>query len=627
MPLQRSRRPAMRTTPLRSALEAAAHVCSLYNTPEDCLELVGEFVEVGMARDEKCLCLVSQAAVDSFRRTICASGFRRVARGVAAGAIEITALEGAYSTDPERFTRHALDFWSTAAERARSAGFSGLRGVVQADRHYGDGATLVHWIDYESRLTQTLSQSGSALLCLYNRRAHPAEFVRELLRCHAVVAHRGRVGENAFHVPLSEYEAPDRADREVDRMLSSLSAVWESEARSLARELREREQEQRGLRRRIEYLTLGQKITRTGSWAWNPSSGDLFWSREHFRIFGVYPLRTEVSYDLFFGMVHPEERAHVEREFLGAVRAGRDVDLEYRIVCQDGEVKYIHGRAHPVFGSSGELTEYVGTVEDITERRHGEESLSNMQSELARATRAITLGQLMASIAHEVNQPLAALIANAGAGLRWLAGEKPRLGQARQALTRIVRDGNRASEVIARIRALVRRADAERNFLDLNGVIEDVIALLKTELRKNKIVLKTRLGAQLPSVWGDKVQLQQVLLNLIMNAIESMSAVATRTRLLTIATRSDGAGVSVRIKDRGVGLDKGSLERVFEPFYTTKPHGMGIGLAISRTIVETHGGLLWATCNRGPGAMFEFRLPTARAGAGEVVQANRIRRR
>ena len=616
----------MRTTPLRSALEAADHVCSLYNTPEDCLELLGEFVEVGMARGEKCLCLVSQVAVDAFRRRIFASG-SRFARGVEAGAIEVTALEGTYITDPERFTRHALDFWSASADQARSAGFSGLRGVVQADRPCGDGAIRVHWIDYESRLTQALSQSGSALLCLYNRRAHPAEFVRELLRCHAVVAHRGRVGENAFHVPLSEFEAPDRADREVDRMLSSLSTGWESEARPLAQELREREQEQRWLRRRIEYLTLGQKITRTGSWAWNPSSGDLFWSREHFRIFGVCPLRTEVSYDLLFGMVHPEERVRVEREFLGAVRAGRDVDVEYRIVRQDGEVKYIHGRAHPVFGTSGEVTEYVGTVEDITERRHGEESLSNMQAELARATRAITLGQLMASITHEVNQPLAALIANAGAGLRWLAGEKPRLGQARQALTRIVRDGNRASEVIARIRALVRRADAERNSLDLNGVIEDVIALLKTELRKNKVVLKTRLGANLPAVWGDKVQLQQVLLNLIMNAIESMSAVATRTRLLTIATRSDAAGVSVRVKDRGVGLDKGSLERVFEPFYTTKPQGMGIGLAISRTIVETHGGLLWATCNRGPGAMFEFRLPTARADAGEGVQTNRIRRR
>jgi len=359
----------------------------------------------------------------------------------------------------------------------------------------------------------------------------------------------------------------------------------------------------------------------------NPSSGELFWSREHFRIFGVCPLRTEVTYELFFGMVHPEERVQVERQFLGAVRAGRDVDLEYRIVCHDGEVKYVHSRAHPVFGASGELTEYVGTVEDITERRHGEESLSTMQAELARATRAITLGQLMASIAHEVNQPLAALVANAAAGLRWLAGEKPRLRHARQALTRIVRDGNRASDIIARVRALVRRADAERSDLDINGVIEDVIALLKTELRRHEIVLKTRLGARLPLVWGDRVQLQQVVLNLIMNAVEAMSAVTTRTRLLTIATRSNGTGVTVRVKDRGVGLDKGALERVFEPFYTTKPQGMGIGLAISRSIVETHGGLLWATCNRGPGAMFEFRLPTARVDAGEAVQTNRVRRR
>jgi hypothetical protein len=291
MPLQRSRRPAMRATPLRSALEAADHVCSLYNTPEECLEVLAEFVGVGIARGEKCLCLVSQAAEAAFRRTICASD-SRFARGVAAGTVEITALEGAYIAVPERFTRHALDFWSAATEQARAAGFSGLRGVVQADRTFGAGARLAHWIDYECRLTEALSQSGSALLCLYNRSAHPAEFVRDLLRCHAVVAHQGTVGENAFHMPLAEYAAPDRAEREVDRMLATLSAGWESGARLLARELREGEQEQRWLRRRIEYLTLGQKITRTGSWAWNPSSGELFWSREHFRIFGVCPLRT-----------------------------------------------------------------------------------------------------------------------------------------------------------------------------------------------------------------------------------------------------------------------------------------------------------------------------------------------
>ena len=625
MPLPRSRRPVNYATSPRSALEAAGHLCSLYDAPRDYLEVLEEFVEVGMARHEKCLCLVSRAAEESFRQALSAAG-PGLARAVAAGAIDVTSLEGAYLVHPERFPEHALEFWSAAAAAARAAGFSGLRGVVQADRPCGPAAMLPHWIDYESRLAGVLAQSGCALLCLYNRRAHPAEFLREILRSHAVVAHRGRVGENPFYVPPPESAAPDMAEREVDRMLTSLSQSWESEAAALAQELREHEQEQHWLKRRIDYLTLGQKITRTGSWAWNPVTGDLFWSREHFRIFGVCPLRTELSHDLFFGMVHPEERSHIERLFLGAVRAGSDVDLEYRIVCPDGTVKCVHSRGHPVFGPSEELTEYVGTVEDITERRRGEESLSSMQAELARATRAIVLGQLMASIAHEVNQPLTALIANAGAGLRWLAGDKPRLRQARQALTRIVRDGNRASEVIARIRALVRRTDTERGRLALNDVIGEVIALLKTELRRNKITVKTRLARRLPAVWGDRVQLQQVLLNLIVNAIESLSAIATRPRLLTVATSCNDTGVSVEVRDRGMGLDEGSLERVFEPFYTTKPQGMGIGLAISRSIVETHGGLLWATRNKGSGVTFEFRLPAARAAADEGVETNRIRR-
>jgi signal transduction histidine kinase len=524
---------------MRSALEGAAHICSLYNTPRDYLAVLEAFVEVGLARSEKCLCLVSREAMDSFQRRIGASG-TRLAHAVEARTVAIVALEDAYAAHPEHLAQHALDFWSAAAAAARAAGFSGLRGIVYADRPCSATAAAGHWIDYESRLTRVLSQSGSALLCLYNRRAHPAEFIREVLRSHAVVAHRRKVGQNIFYVPPSEFDAADRAGREVERMLTSLCTTWQGE---------------------------------------------------------------------------PEEQQWLRR-----------VDLEYRVVCPDGAVKCVHTRGHPVFGPAGELTEYVGTVEDITELRHGEESLSSMQAELARATRAISLGQIMASIAHEVNQPLTALIANAGAGLRWLAGGKPRLGHARRALTRIARDGNRASEVIARIRALVRRADAERNSLDLNDVIGAVIALLKTELRRHKITVKTRLANPLPAVSGDRVQLQQVLLNLIMNAIESMSAVATRPRLLTIATKSDASGVSVTVKDRGVGLDEGLLERVFEPFYTTKPQGMGIGLAISRSIVETHGGLLWATRNRGAGATFECRLPTTRVATVETVQTNRLRR-
>jgi PAS domain S-box-containing protein len=359
----------------------------------------------------------------------------------------------------------------------------------------------------------------------------------------------------------------------------------------------------------MDYFALGQKITRTGSWAWNPASGELFWSREHFRIFGLTPEVNKVSYHVFFRMIHGEERVNVEEAFQEAVRTGCDFDAEYRIVRPDGQVRYVHSNAHPVFGESGELVEYVGTVADVTEQRQGEESVGSMQAELARASRAMTLGQLMATIAHEVNQPLAALVANAGAALRWLAGDPPRIDKARQALTRIARDANRASNVIARIRALVGGTDVQRAPLNLNSIVQEVIVLVRTELRRNNITVRAQLDENLRLVRCDRVQMQQVLLNLIVNAIEAMVAVVTRPKLLAIATAVDLAGVIVSVNDSGVGLDELVVERVFEPFYTTKPRGMGVGLAISRAIVEAHGGRIWAVPNETSGTTFRFRLP------------------
>jgi hypothetical protein len=314
MPPQRFRPPATGATPMRSALQAASHVCSVYNDPAECSDILREFVEVGLERGEKCLCLVSRGSEESFRKAMRA-GRREIARALDMRTVEVTTLEGTYLDGVERFTQRVLDFWRAAVEEALTAGFSGLRGVLQADRALHDSTALMQWIDYESRLTEVLARSGGSMLCLYNRLAHPPEFVREALRAHAVVAHRGMVGENTFHVPPVEQGAPDRATREVDRMLASLSDGWGRKARSLVRELRQHERNEQQLRRRMDYLTLGQTITRTGSWAWNPSTGDLFWSRELFRIFGVCPFGTDVSYDLFFGFVHPEERANVEREF------------------------------------------------------------------------------------------------------------------------------------------------------------------------------------------------------------------------------------------------------------------------------------------------------------------------
>ena len=256
------------------------------------------------------------------------------------------------------------------------------------------------------------------------------------------------------------------------------------------------------------------------------------------------------------------------------------------------------------------------SIMDITERKQTQEALLQARAELARVARVTTLGELTASIAHEVNQPIAAVVTNAGAGLRWLAAQPPHLDEARQALERIIKNGNRASEVIGRIRALVKKAPAQKDRLDINDTILEVVALTRSEGETNRVSLQTRLANDLPPIPGDRVQLQQVILNLIVNAIEAMSGTSAGPRGVLINSEKDGSkGVLVAVRDSGAGLGSVSLEHLFDAFYTTKPDGMGMGLAISRSIIEAHGGRLWAEPNQGPGATFSFSLPAAAAGA------------
>ena len=259
----------------------------------------------------------------------------------------------------------------------------------------------------------------------------------------------------------------------------------------------------------------------------------------------------------------------------------------------------------------------VGTSIDVTERKRAEEErerLRRLEAELAHANRVNTLGELTTSIAHEVSQPLGAMVASAGACARWLAADPPAMAEARSALDNIVADGKRAREVIARIRALTKRQVPRMDLLDLNRKILEVLAFTEQELRSHDIVLETRLDSTLPQVTGDRVQLQQVLLNLIVNAIEAMSAVNDRPRELTIVSAQGTDGVVVEVRDSGIGLDPDRAERVFEAFYTTKAEGLGIGLSISRSIVEAHGGRLWAAPNQPHGAVFRFSLPVAEDG-------------
>ena len=256
------------------------------------------------------------------------------------------------------------------------------------------------------------------------------------------------------------------------------------------------------------------------------------------------------------------------------------------------------------------------TNNDVSERKLAEEGLHKAQAELAHVTRVATLGEMTASIAHEVNQPLAAVVTNANACLRWLAHQTPNLAEARQAVGRIIKEGNRASDVIGRIRALVKKSPPEKDWIDINEIVLEVIALSRSEVHRNLVTFKPQLSDDLPLVLADRIQLQQVVLNLIMNGIEAMSGVVDRARVLNVSSgKHESNGVLVTVRDSGRGLDSGSLEHLFDAFFTTKPEGMGMGLAICRSIIEAHGGKLWASPNSPGGAIFQFTLP---AGAEKL---------
>jgi PAS domain S-box-containing protein len=382
-------------------------------------------------------------------------------------------------------------------------------------------------------------------------------------------------------------------------------------ASKIARDITERKRAEEKLRRSEACLAEGQRLSHTGSWAWNVHTGELFWSQEQFRIFGLDPEKVKPSYEMAFEMVHPEDRSAVRRDFEKAVNEQRDFEANYRITRSDGTIRHMRSLCHPVFNESGALIEYVGTVVDTTERKHAEEAARSAQSELAHAARALTLAELTASIAHEVNQPLGAIVADGQACLRLLGRDEPDFQEVREAVGCMISDAMRAHKVISRIRALLKKNAPEKAPLDINETLQEVIALTAGELGKNQVLLRTELEADLPPVRGDRVELQQVLLNLILNGCEAMSGSGWRPRELLISSRKCAADeVMVSVRDSGVGIDPQTAERLFDAFFTTKEGGLGLGLSISRRIIEAHGGSVWAEPNEGRGATLLFTLPT-----------------
>jgi PAS domain S-box-containing protein len=373
-------------------------------------------------------------------------------------------------------------------------------------------------------------------------------------------------------------------------------------------DITERKEAENALRQSETYLAEAQRLSHTGSFGWRVDSGEIIWSEETFRIFG-YDKAPSVTLDMVFQRIHPDDRARAKQTIDRASSDGKDFDHGYRLLLPDGSVKHVHATAHAATDASGGI-EFVGAVTDVTARKRAEEELHEAQAGLAHVTRVTALGELAASIAHEVNQPLAAVVTNAAACLRWLDRETPNLDEARGTVRSIIKDGSRAGEVIQRVRALVNKTAGQKAPLHLNEVVDEVITLVQHELFSHRVLLRLEFAPALPLVLADRIQLQQVILNLVVNGIEAMQAVTDRPRELVIQTHQDETHqILLTVKDCGIGIAADNADRLFDAFFTTKSSGMGMGLSICRSIVDAHGGRLSASGNVGPGATFQFTLP------------------
>jgi PAS domain S-box-containing protein len=420
------------------------------------------------------------------------------------------------------------------------------------------------------------------------------------------------------HLPFRDFElarlAPDGSKWHVS--VSGLPVFDKSGSfvgyRGVGRHITEQKRAEDALRRSEAYLAEAQRLSHTGTLAFNAVAA-VYWSSESYRIWALDPRHGLPSRETVLQRLHPDDRERVETETDAALRQKRGFALEFRVVLPDGTVRHIEAVGHPLLSADGELIEMVATHVDVTERKRAQEEherLRELESHLAHVHRLSIMGELTASLAHEILHPIAAARNNARAGARFLQMSPPNLTEVMDALNCVVRDADRAKDIVGRIRDQVRKAPPRRELVDLNEAIGEVIIMVRSAIDRNRVALHTRLTRGSVAVRGDRVQLQQVVMNLMLNAVEAMSSVDAGARELSISTRqTESSDILVAVQDSGPGIHPAHLDQVFAPFYTTKATGIGMGLSICRSIVVGHGGRLWVEANRPRGASFQFTLP------------------
>jgi PAS domain S-box-containing protein len=374
----------------------------------------------------------------------------------------------------------------------------------------------------------------------------------------------------------------------------------------------ERRRGEESLRRNESYLAQAQRLAHVGSWAWDATGRKaVYVSEEWCRIYGFDPKDDMPSWEQRLQRVHPEDRARFQLTIDRAVVEKSDYDVEFRILPPHEPDRYIHSVGHPILGSSGELVQFVGVSMDVTESKHAEQEHERLRQELANLAhqnRVSTMGELTASLAHEIKQPIGAAVTNAEACVRSLDRAQPDIGQAREAALEMAKDARRAAEIIDRVRSLYQKGSSQLEIIEINEVIAEMVVLLQNEADRHSVRMRTELAGELPKVMADRVHLQQILMNLMLNGIEAMLDTSGE---LTIKSKvADDGQLLISVTDTGVGLPTENAGQVFDPFFTTKSQGTGLGLAITRSIVESHGGRIWASANSGRGATFSFTLPS-----------------
>jgi signal transduction histidine kinase len=373
------------------------------------------------------------------------------------------------------------------------------------------------------------------------------------------------------------------------------------------------------LRSSEAYLAEAQRLAHIGSWAGNILTREILHSsEEHSRLYAFDPDRGLPSFEELDQRVHPEDRALLVEAFQRASQAGTDVDLQYRIVLPDGTTKYVQTVGHPVFEPPGQRGEFVGFLMDVTERRRADEErecLRQAQADLAYLSRVITMGELTASLAHEIRQPITAAVTDAKTCLRWLGSDHPDVVEGREAASRMVKDVTRAANIISSVSLMFKKGSLHREFVDVNELIREMIVLLSSEANRYSISVCTELAEYLSKVMADRVQLQQVFMNLMLNGIDAVKETNGRGELTIKSQLANDGQLLISVSDTGVGLPAEKADQIFNAFFTTKPQGTGMGLAITRSIIEAHGGRLWASANTGRGATFHFTLPNEAKGS------------